>query len=67
MPKDDDDDDDEPILERESTRLTRPILSGVLRGRRRAYIVATLSLNLCQVDGLFSERSMNLKSAVSIM
>lgn len=66
MPNDDDD-DEEPVLERESIRLTRPILSGVLRGRSRAYNVATLRLNLRQVDGLFSERSMNLKSAVSIM
>ena len=66
MPNDDDD-DEEPVLERESTRLTRPILSGVLRARSRAYSVATLRLNLHQVDGLFSERSMNLKSAVSIM
>lgn len=66
MPNDDDD-DEEAIRERESARLTRPILSGVLCGRRRAYIAATLTLNLRQVDSLFSERSMNLKSAVSIM
>lgn len=47
-----------------SRRFTRPILSVLRRDRIRR---TSFSLNLFHVDSFLSDRSMNLKSAVSIM
>ena len=51
------------LLSDSDVRFTRPILSVLVRERIKRDI---FSLNRCQTD-IFSERSMNLKSAVSIM